>query len=686
MRGISRAGAVSVPVGSASALSSASRFSISTPSLLTTWYFAGRQNGTLLSGMATPPLAAQVVCFAVFEVDLRTGDLRKHGVRIKLQDQPFKILAMLLEHPGELVTREQIKQKLWPADTYVDFEHSVNAAVRRLRNVLGDDAEIQRFVETVPRRGYRFIAPVNTSPTRACFDVAGRPQEFSSATRADGPQPEDPPPTTFRSRWLLAATIAVVLLAALTGWRFWPHDAAVDSVAVLPFANQTSDPNLDYLADGIAASVTDSLSEMTQLRVISRNSAFTYRQQPVNTGRAAADLRVRALVLGALRRDGDKLQVSVELIDARDDRHLWGERYDTDTAHIAAVQSRIAEEVSRNLRQQTTPEVRHRIAQRQPSNGVAYDAYLRGRYLFNRRLNANFQAALQYFQAAIDADPNFALAYAGMASAYALLAYYGGMDAAEALRLQEVAVDRALELDPNLALAHFSKGVNLMSYHRDLDGAEHEMRRAIALDPNLTEAHDGYARVLASMGRIDEAIAESKRAQELDPLSPASVNANTMMLYQAKRFDEAIQLRRKSPALNPAHWWYGTVNAAAGRRAEALAELDQVPSNASPLVRCWAAQGYAMAGQAERARAVLADTLRQQKEQGSATTQYCSPYEIAGVYAVLGERALMFEYLRIADTQLDPRLREGIRSDPPLDRYRSDPEFIAFFKRVSQPR
>ncbi len=627
---------------------------------------------------------AAVVSFAAFEVDLRTGELRKHGIRVKLQDQPFKILAMLLEHPGELVTREQIKQALWPADTYVDFEHSVNAAIRRLRDALGDDADSPRFIETLPRRGYRLLVEVATPAERT-----GTPD----TDEASPAQPATIPPQfaagwSWRAAhgwWPLAAAAAILLLGLLA-WILWPRPA-IESVAVLPFVNETGNPNVDYLADGIAETVLDNLSEVQTLRVMSRNSAFRFRKSPINTGQAAAQLQVRALVMGALRRNGDKLEASVELIEAQGDRHLWGNRYGVDPSQIGTVSADIVEQVARNLRQRITSEARRRMALRQPMNPVAYESYLRGRHLLETRMNINSQNALLNFQTAIDADPKFASAYAGMAAAYGLLAYNGGMEPTEALRRQEIAVDRAIELNPDLVLARVGKGYNLLNFHRDTGGAEREMQRAIALEPNSAEAHHAYAAVLSNMGRMDAAVAEAKRAVELDPLSGANLAAYATITYHMRQYDKAIQLRRQYSVLNPAPFWYAMVYAAAGRKNEALAELNQInPTTTNPRGRCIAAQAYAMAGEPERARAALASALAFQKVVGSPVTQYCSPYDIAAAYAALADRTEMFRWLRTADSRLDPRLPEGIRTNPPFDRYRSDPEFIDFVDGVFRPR
>jgi tetratricopeptide (TPR) repeat protein len=311
---------------------------------------------------------------------------------------------------------------------------------------------------------------------------------------------------------------------------------------------------------------------------------------------------------------------------------------------------------------------------------AAYDAYLHGRYLVQVRANPNFQTALRYFHAATDADPNFALGYAGMAEAYGALAAYGGMEPAEGFRLKEAAQNRALELDPNLAYAIVSKAYSLEMYHHDLAGAEREMRRAVEL--NWPEARHHHARILEDAGRLDEALAESRRSEELDPLWSVNSGTTDFILYKARRFDESLEHCRRTQRCG--HYWLGLMHAAAGRKAEAVTELKQVKTTV-PRALCLAALAWATIGEEARARAVLADTLREQKQQGNSTLNWCSPYEVASVHAELGDRAESLRWLAAADAQLDSRLF-FVLSDAAWDRYRSDPEFVALLKRIQTPR
>lgn len=634
--------------------------------------------------MAAELPASTVVRFAAFEVDLATGELRKHGIRIKLQDQPFQILAMLLERPGALVTRDQIQQRLWPADTFVDFEHGVNTAIRRLRDALSDDADTPRFIETLPRRGYRFLGEVRG------IEAAEAP----TAASAESPEPalhiadKTTPPVSAIRRWRSLWPIALIItigIAALLAWRLWPR-TAINSVAVLPFANESKDSGLDYVADGIPGRVIDTLSEIPGLRVASRNSAFTFRKVPVKPREVADSLHVRATVLGTIRRNGDLLQLNVELLDTRDDKHLWGAEYTVSSAQLATLDATIAREVAVRLHQRLTPQIESRL--KPTTNSTAYDAFLRGDYMMDRRVNQNFRVALTYFQKAVDSDPNFALGYVGMQKAYALLADYGGMPAGDALALSEVCADRALALDPNLALAHASKGFTLLNYRRNVPAAQKEFLRALELNPNLAAVYQGYANTLEIQGRYDEAIAAIKRSEELDPLWYGYRAIHAYILTDARRFDEALRLREERPGLKKNYFAYAQVYAAAGRREEALAELAHLKFNeaTSPVIYCVGARVLGMVGEVARGRELLKVGLELQKKLGpGGSASACSPSDAAAAYAALRDRSNMLASLDFAERNFDPRM-QWITLNHAFDPYRSDPAFKEIVRRATTPR
>ena len=622
---------------------------------------------------------SSVLRFAAFEVDLRTGELRKHGVRIKLQDQPFKILAMLLEHPGALVTREDIQHALWPAHTFVDFEHSVNAAVRRLRDALNDSADTPRFIETLPRRGYRFLADV--SPVEPATEVSDPPLSHTSPLRESELQEHSTVMggTSLVFRW----PVAFLVVALITLFFSWPPplNPGIDSIAVLPFANETNDPDLDYLAVGVPSRIIDSLSAVDGLELRARNSSFTFRDVPIDTRKAATALNVRALLVGSIRRNGNQLHISAELVDARDEKHLWGHDYSVSDSQLAFIDATIAREVAARL---------HHVfpaSKKRSTSPLAYEAYLRGEYVMDNRTNTNLRMALEYFQKAIDADPDFAQAYASMGKAYGLLGWYGGMPSAEAQRMAEINANRAIELDRDIALAWMVKAACLQNYHHDWVAAQQAGERALALNPNSADINHYYAVGLWRRGRMDEAMAAAARAAELDPLW-IGYTANRLAIdYYARRLDHALRLREQNQALRDPQFnlTFALIFAVTGHNREAVAELGALKLETSPPDQlCGIAQVYAMAGDPAQGTEVLALGLRKQALEG-ATTRSCSSYDAAAAYGALGQTDKMLQSLAIAEQDDDPKLL-GIFVDPAFDHYRSDPALQALLVRLKTPR
>lgn len=638
--------------------------------------------------MAEESAAVAVLAFSVFEVDLRTGELRKQGIRIRLQDQPFQILKMLLERPGELVTREEIKERLWPSDTFVDFDHSVNAAMRRLREALSDSAETPRYVETLPRRGYRFIAKVEASPrVQSTITEPSDPVVTKSTEISTGSLPH---PSFLlklgRSQrtWAILGLLALLIGATALTWYSWPRNE-INSIAVVPLINESKDETLDYLAFGLPGGVIDSLSEVSGLRVASRNSSFTQKFRTASAHDIATALKVRAVALGSIRKEAGMLHVTVELVDTTDDRHLWGGDYKVNESDLTVLENTIAAEITQKLNHRPTPKMANRIP---PSSArsLAYDFTLRGDYLMDRRVISNFRMAQQYFQKAIDADPNYAPAYVGMAKAYNLLSFYGGMPGTEALPASEANINRALEIDPNLALGHMQKGYVLILLHRDFVAAEHEFKKAMEINPNMWDAYAGYASALHYQGRFDEAIESSKKADEL-AMTPIS-SANLALIYfQARRYDDLFRFRQQRPSEKNRNLMYAQFYALAGRSQEALAELSKVQLQGVqyPIRGCIAAEVYALAGKKEEARKLFKETLERQASLGNAVDLSCTRYEEAAIYAALGERENMLNALDSAEKEFQTRIY-WIPFDPVFDAYRSDPRFKEIVHRVTTPR
>jgi len=491
--------------------------------------------------MVIMPSQPRVVKFGVFEVDLQAGEVRKAGVRQKLAGQPFQILQVLLEHPQEIVTREELRERIWPGNTFVDYELALKKAVNRLRQVLGDSAESPRFIETVPRRGYRFLGTV---------EAVERPAAIA------------PSPSRTRFPWVLTSGLALGLVAALLlGFnidklrtRIFAKSRSLEirSIAVLPLENLSKDPNQDYFSDGITDALTTELAQISSLRVISRTSAMHFKGTKETLPEIGRDLNVDAVVEGSITRSENRVRITAQLIEAPNDRHLWAKSYVRDLRDVLALQDEVARDIAEEIRIKLTPEERTRLAVARPIDPAAHEAYLRGRFFWNLRTEKDLNKAKEYFEQAIAKDPGYAPAYSGLSDTYFYLGYaWGHMPPREAMPLSRAAALKALELDENLGEAHASLGVAKFSYDWDFPGAERELKRATALSPNYSNGHHAYSVLLGILGRPDESIAEIRKAVEVDPLSVPVRNMLASRLSAYGRCNEAIEEDHKTLELDP---------------------------------------------------------------------------------------------------------------------------------------
>ncbi len=702
--------------------------------------------------MGSPaPDSRPSIRFGVYELDPRTGELRKHGMRIKLQDQPFAILMMLLERPGELVTREEIQQRLWPADTFVDFDHSLNTAIRRLRDALCDSADTPRFIETLPRRGYRFIGPVESTvrgPARDSEAPGTVKIDGISMLKAAEVEPgtakidavsllkaaeEEPDTAKIDALAMLkaaetepdtakidavamlaeaekqaaedaAATIAataesagarrqtavveialvvIALAAVVGGFLAWKsaQRPAIDSVAVLPFVNATQDADLDYLSDGIAESVMANLSQIPTLKVMSRNSVFHYKGKAVDPPQAARELGVRAVLLGTMRQHESQLRISLELVDARDGRQLWGADFERPRAEAVQMEREISQQTSEKLRLRLTGEQQDRMARQHVPPPEAYENYLRGHQALQSRHKDKLQQGLELLQRSIDADPQYGNAYAELAAAYGLLAFYGGMEPRQAYLREEAAVRRAVELNPDSARSRVQMGYFLADAHRDFKGAEREWKRAIEMEPNMAEAHHGYSMLLMAQGRFDAALRESRTAEELDPLWPGERGTTSSILLVAGRLEEAEQhAQNAGSGFPPSIWILGQIYEQQGKYDKAIETFKESvkQSGQNSFLAAMLAHTYAAAGQRKDAQAILANLLELHRN------SYYSPVNIARVYVALGDQSSAVKWLRIGDEQRDPWLSR-IQTEPNFEPLRKLPEFQAIVRKAMTP-
>ena len=621
--------------------------------------------------MAVPQgFVRAVIRFGSFEVDLRAGELRRHGARIKLQEQPFRVLALLLERPGEVVTREELRQAIWPSTAFGSFDEGIDATIHKLRNALGDSAENPRFVETLPRRGYRFIAPV------------------------DG---EVRPTTSRRMRLALAAGLAIVavlLVLSAGGLRGrWPGRAPpprIHSLVVLPLRNLSGDPTQEYFADGMTEALITDLGRVTGLRVISRTSAMHYKHTRETLPEIARQLNVDAVVEGSVLRAGPRVRITAQLVEASTDRHLWAATYERDLADVLALQDEVARAITNEVRSKLSPPEEARLAGARNVNREAYDAYLRGRYEWNAWTEQGLTRSVAYFERAVHKDPGYAPAWAGLSDAYNLLGVFGFLPQEVALPKAKATALKAIELDETLSEAHVSLSFVQLHLEGSWSATETELRRAIALDANNAMAHQWYGYYLSAIGRFDAAVAEMTRALELDPLSPNKLNSLAATLYRAGRYDEALRYFRAVPDPDAnsesRHRRMAAIYERKRLHQEAMAELLTALTLAGkqgivPLVE----QAYRTSGYAEAKKAFLWADLRESERRAQNPYPRPRAVDIAADYALLGEKDKAFEWLDRAVQARDVGLMY-LKVDDRFDALRSDPRFAALVRRLGFPR
>jgi TolB-like protein/DNA-binding winged helix-turn-helix (wHTH) protein/Tfp pilus assembly protein PilF len=631
--------------------------------------------------------------FGVFEMDLGTGELRKHGVQVRLQKQPFQVLAMLLEHAGEVVTREELQKELWPVDTSVDFDHGLNKTINKIREALGDSAESPRFVETVSRRGYRFLAefkdldtgsvPVPTPETEALSvahdsdlaKTAPRPVTFKDLT----------PSLTRRRLGAVLALLLIILAASAFYFRNRSSSSLIRSLAVLPLESLSGDASQDYFADGMTDELITDLGQISALRVISRTSVMSYKRVRKPLPQIARELNVDGVVEGTVLRSGDRVRITAQLIEASSDKHLWSQSYEGELRETLALQSKVARAIADQIRINLNPHEQAVLKTVRVVKPEAYESYLKGRYFWNKRTADGLRAALAYFNQAIDEDPTYAQAYSGLADTYALLGdwQYAVMTFKEALPRAKAAAVKALELDSSMSEAHTSLGYSLRAFDWDFDAAGKEFQRAIELNPSYATAHHWNAMNLGLLGRTKEALVEMRKAENLDPLS-LIINADLAeLLLLTHSYDESVIQSRKIIEMDPAfaigHKQLGDAYLLKQMDKEAVAELQKAVrlSGGSPICIAELARAYVAAGKMNEAVKLLSDLEK------SSNASFTNAPQIALIYASMGDNEQAMNWLeRAYEERFNPSilLRSGFH---PL---RSDPRFEDLLRRVGLPR
>ena len=634
------------------------------------------------------PVQASRIRFGVFEVDLRSGELRKHGLKVKLQVQPFQILTLLLERPGEVVTREELQARLWPANTFVDFDVGLNTAIKRLRDALGDTAHSPRYIETLPKRGFRFVAPVVKEDSRPGSAAQDAEQALMSGlvTPASTPKRAEP-----KVRMLLIAiSVLGAILVAVFGAKLWhrvagtaPHP--IRSIAVLPLENLSHDQDQEYFADGMTEALVTNLGKVGELRVISRTSVMRYKGTKKPLQEIARELQVDALVEGTVTRSADRVRITANLIQAWPEKHLWADSFERELGDVLALQNDISRAIVDKIQISLTPQERTRFATARPVNPGAYEAYLEGRYFWEKFWGdpENAQNAREYYKLAIAKDPNWALPYSGLAETYAVAGANAAIPNESCSKAKATALN-AVEKDDTAAETHTILGEIEFWCEWDWAGADRELRRAIDVNPSFARAHSSYSRYLLAMGRINEALAESKRAVELDPLSSRIRWDRWLLFYYTGQYVAAEEQCRKMQEIDPTnnlgHLYCGDIALAKGDFAQAVRELQRsVTLSGNPRAVAHLGYAYAVAGRT----GVALNILVQLKTMS--TRQYVHPVLVAEVCAGLGNRQEAFEWLEKAYRVRSRDLLE-LKYNLHLASLRSDPHFRDLLRQIGLPQ
>jgi len=619
-----------------------------------------------------------------FELDLRAYELRRSGRVLKLERIPMDLLLLLVDQRGELVTREQIVERIWGKDVFLDTDNSINGAVRKLRRALKDDPDQPRFIQTIPGRGYRFIAAVNgTDPGKVAASEDLPPVATASIA--------EPAPR----RRLVLMGVALLLIAGLGAWLLWSGSAARRhpprgkvTLAVLPFENLTGDPTQEYFSDGLTEEMISRLGNLDpqRLGVIARTSVTRYKSSREPLSRLARELGVQYVLEGSVRRDAGRVRIAAQLIQVSDQTHLWARQYDRELSSLLAVQEEIAQAVAHETQLSLADDRSGVIpaASLSPATLEAYDLYLKGRYFWNKRTEEGFRQAVEHFQRSEDKDPSYARAYAGLADSYALLSSYSLGPPTELMPRARSAALRALELDDRLAEAHTSLALIHENFDWDWPSAEKEFRRAIQLDPNYATAHHWYAEFLAFQGRFDEALAESERARQLDPLSLIIAVDRGAILHFARQYDRAIEQFRSVLAVDPNFPRASIIIASyveKGMFREALAEVERrrrLDNTPWPVL----AEVFVYGRWGRLAEARRAFERFKQANRGS---RIQSAPAMSGAYLALGDKEKALDWLEQAYREHSNAMT-GLKVDPAFDPLRNEPRFQEILRRVGLDR
>ena len=562
-----------------------------------------------------------VVRFGDFELDQEAGELRQNEKKVRLQEQPLQLLQILLETPGKVITREELQKRIWASDTFVDFDHGINNAINRLREALGDTAETPRYVETLPRRGYRFIGKLER----------------------DAPK--------------------------------------VRSLAVLPLEDLSHDPAREYFADGLTEALITILAKIGDLRVVSRTSAMHYKGVHKPLREIARELEVDTVVEGTVLRVGKRVRITAQLIDAAEESHLWAESYERDLRDVLTLQSEIAQSIAREIKIKLTPQERAQLAEAPPVDPDAYEAYLKGRYYWNKSSGEALSKGAECFRLAIEKDPQYAVAYAGLADCANRGGWFGFLAPKDGFGKGKELVGKALSITPHLCEAHASLGWALTHYDFDFVEAERAFLRSIELNARYATAHEWFGMLLGGLSRFDEATAEFAKAVRLDPLAPVIHIAWAWIYFHARRYEEALEQSDRTleldPGFLPSCYLLGTVQMFRGHQELSIAAYKRgvEASSGAPSYLGGLGWAYANAGRKTEARSVLSQLCEMRKQ------RYVMATNMALIHAGLGEKEEALGYLEQGFEERAAWM-VYLNTDPRYDTLRSEPRFRELLRRM----
>lgn len=633
----------------------------------------------------------KLIRFADCELNASAFELRRGLRTVRLERIPLQVLLILIRERGKVVSREAIADQIWGKDVFVDVDNGINTAIRKIRQVLNDDSQKPRFVETIPGMGYRFISPIQPLEEPPGLDEESHenePKPCAPSTESDA-IPRIGSETHSRGLWIrTAAVFSGLLLVVGVAWLAWQHFAGqphvIRSIAVIPLQNLSGDSSQDYFADGMTEELITELSRIESLRVISHTSVMGYKGTKKHLPEIASELGVDAILEGSVIRENNNVRVTVQLLDGPADRHLWGEEYERPLNGVLNLQREVSRVIAQQVRAKLSATQEARLRRPHAVNPAAYDSYLKGRFYFDNGYTKpdSLKKAQQYFEEAIQTDPNFAQAYAGLANTYLYSAFAGVLKRDVAYRSATQALDKALELDDSVGEAHDTLAVLKADFDWDWEAADREFNRAINLAPSYSCAHESRASFLALLGRRDEALAELAKIDQLD-FGIGSTRTEVGVYYALRDYPDLIEASKRALLLDPNDWSLhynlGVAYQGTGKFQEAISEYQKaIEISGNPDVAVGLAQAYSAAGKKAEGEKILRDLERKLKGAPD------SSYTMATVSAGLGQKDMAFAFLNQALRERSLNLSD-IKADPRVDSLRSDPRFQTLVSQMGFP-